>query len=88
MSKTTSKKVQKKIQKAEKAIEDVKQNGLGDGALIVLRAIHEGDNNDLGMLVLGDTASAISALEATLVEVCETSGFPLTRVIGTLLKDF
>lgn len=88
MSKTISKKYQKKIQKAEKVIEDVKQNGLGDGALIVLRTIHEGDNIGLDTIALGDTASAIAALQDTLVEVCEASGFPLTRVIGALLKDF
>lgn len=88
MSKTMSKKDQKVIQKAEKVIAEVKQNGLKDGALIVLRTIHESENIGLDTNVLGNTASAIAALEVALVEVCKTSGTPLIRVIGSLLEDF
>lgn len=87
MSETMSKKDQKAIRKAEEIIAEAKQNGLKDGALIVLRTVDRDDTIGLNTIVLGDTASALSALEATLVEVCKTSGFPLTRVISALLED-
>lgn len=87
MSKTMSKKDQKIIQKAEGIIAEVKQNGLRDGALIVLRATDEDGDTSLDRMVVGKTAPIIAALEAALVEVCKTSGIPLTRAVGVLLED-
>ena len=87
MLKTMSKKDQKAIQKAEKIIAEVKQNGLKDGALIVLYATDEDGDTNLDRMIMGKTAPIIAALEAALIEVCKTSGIPLTRAVGVLLED-
>ena len=87
MSKTMSEKDQKAIQKAEEIIAEVKQNGLKNGALIVLRATDEDGDFSLDRMVAGKTAPTFTALEVALVEVCKASGVPLTRVIGVLLKE-
>lgn len=82
-----SKKDQKAIQRAEEIIAEVKQNGLKGGALIVLRATDEDGNTTLDRMITGKTAPIIAALEAALIEVCKTSGIPLTRAVGVLLED-
>lgn len=87
MSKPMSKKDQNAIQKAEEIIAEVKQNGLKNGTLIVLRATDEGDSATLDHMIVGKAFPTIAALEVALVEVCKTSGIPLTRIIGSLLKD-
>lgn len=87
MSKTMSKKDQKAIQKAEEIIAEVEQNGLKDGALIVLRATDEDGNTTLDRMITGKTAPIIAALCSALIEVCETSGMPLTYVASLLLKE-
>lgn len=87
MSKTMSKKDQKAIQKAEEIIAEVEQNGLKGGALIVLRATDEDGNTTLDRMITGRAVPTIAALEIALVEVCKASGIPLTRIIGSLLKD-
>lgn len=86
MSKTMSKKDQKVIQKAEEIIAEVKQNGLKDGALIVLRATDEDGNTTLDRMITGKAAHALAALCSALIEVCETSGMPLTHVVSLLKK--
>lgn len=89
MSKITNKEKQKQraIQGAERIIAEAKQTGLEGGAFIVLRTVHEDGNIDLDTIVLGDTAPVLAALETMLVEVCNTSGVPLTHVVSSLLKD-
>ena len=87
MSETMSKKDQKAIQKAEEIIAEVKQNGLKGGALIVLRATDEDGDSSLDGVVMGKTVPALAALRSALIEVCETSGMPLTHVVSLLLKD-
>ena len=87
MSKTMSKKDQKAIQEAERIIAEVKQNGSKDGALIVLYATDEDGGISLDRVVMGKAASALAALCSALIEVCETSGMPLTHVVSLLLKD-
>lgn len=87
MLKTMSKKDQKAIQKAEEIIAEVKQNGLKDGALIVLYATDEDSDTSLDRMVMGEAAPTLATLCSALVEVCETSGMPLTHVVSLLLKD-
>ena len=87
MSETMSKKDQKAIQKAEEIIAEVKQNGLKDGALIVLYATDEDGDITLDRMIMGRAASALSALCSALIEICETSGMPLTYVASLLLKE-
>lgn len=86
MSKTMSKKDQKAIQKAEKIIAEVKQNGLKDGALIVLRLTDEDGDSSLDMTGMGKTVPALAALCSALADACDTSGYPLTRVVSVLLR--
>ena len=86
MSKAMSKKEQKAIQKAEEIIAEVKQNGLKDGALIVLYATDEDGDISLDKVVLGKTVPALATLCYVLTEACKASGVPLTRVIGLLLE--
>ena len=86
MSKTMSKKYRKTIQEAEEIIAEVKQNGLKGGALIVLYATGEDGGNNLDTVALGKTTPALAALGSALIEVCETSGYPLTRAVSTLLR--
>ena len=86
MSKTMRKKDQKAIQEAEEIIAEVKQNGLKDGALIVLYATGEDGGNNLDTVALGKTTPALAALGSALIEVCETSGYPLTRAVSMLLR--
>lgn len=87
MSKIMSKKGRKTIQEAEEIIAEVKQNGLKDGALIVLRATDEDDDNALHIVALGKTVPTVAALGSALLEACKASGMPLTRVVGMLLED-
>lgn len=86
MSKTMSKKDQKAIQEAEKVIAEAKQNGLKDGALIVLRATGEDDGNAIHLVALGKTVPTVAALGTALVDVCDTFEYPLTRAIKLLSK--
>ena len=86
MSKAMSKKDRKAIQKAEEIIAEVKQNGLEDGALIVLRLPDEDGDNNLDIVALGKTIPALAALCSALIDVCDTSGYPLTRAVSTLLR--
>ena len=87
MSKAINKKCQKVIRNMEKTIAEVKQNGLGDGALIILRVPHEDADTSLEMLILGEPTSAISALGTALAAACDTAKLPLFRVIHLLLKN-
>lgn len=87
MSKTMSKKDQKAIQKAEEIIAEVEQNGLKDGALIVLRATDEDGNTTLDRMIMGEAAPTLATLCSALADACKASGVPLTRVIGVLLED-
>lgn len=86
MSKTMSRKDRKIIQEAEEIIAEVKQNGLKDGALIVLRATCEDDDKDLHVVALGKTVPTVAALGSALVDVCDTFEYPLTRAIKLLSK--
>lgn len=86
MSKTMSKKDRETIQEAEEIIAEVKQNGLKDGALIVLRATDEDDDNALHIAVLGKTVPTVAALGSALLDVCDTLGYPLTCTIEILSK--
>ena len=86
MSKTMSKKDRKTIQEAEEIIAEVKQNGLKDGALIVLRATDEDDDNFLHIVALGKTVPTVAALGSALLDVCDTFEYPLTRAIKILSK--
>lgn len=87
MSKAMNKKCQKVIRNMEKTIAEVKQNGLGDGALIILRVPHEDADTSLEMLILGEPTSAIAALGTALAKACSISKIPLFRVIHLLLKN-
>ena len=86
MSKAMSKKDRKTIQEAEEIIAEVKQNGLKDGALIVLRFTDEDGDTNLDRMVLGKTVPTLAALCSVLIDVCDTSGYPLTRAVITLLR--
>ena len=86
MSKTMSKKDQKVIQEAEEIIAEVKQNGLKDGALIVLRATDKDGATSLDRAVMGKTVPTLATLCSALIDVCDTSGYPLTRAVSTLLR--
>ena len=82
-----SEKDQKAIQKAEEIIAEVKQNGLKDGALIVLYATDEDGDISLDRVVMGEPAPTLATLCSALADACKASGVPLTRVIGVLLED-
>lgn len=87
MSETMSKKDQKAIRKAEEIIAEAKQNGLKDDALIVLYATDKDGDISLDRMVKGRAPHALAALCSALIEVCEASGMPLTRVVSFLLED-
>ena len=86
MSKTMSRKDRKTIQKAEEIIAEVKQNGLKDGALIVLRATDEDGDISLNRMIMGKTNPTLATLCYVLTDTCKAFGVPLTRVIGVLLR--
>lgn len=87
MSKAINKKCQKVIRDMEKTIAEVKQNDLGDGALIVLKVPHENADTSPEMLILGEPTPTIAALGTALAEACSISKIPLSHVVHTLLKN-
>ena len=74
MSETMSEKDRKTIQEAEEIIAEVKQNGLKDGALIVLRATDEDGDISLDKVVMGEATPTLATLCSALTGACKASG--------------
>ena len=87
MNETMSEEDQKTIQRAEEVIAEVKQNGLKDGTLIVLRATDEDGDSSLDRMIVGKPAPTLAALCYALIGACKASGVSLTRVVSLLLED-